>query len=197
MTWAECLADQLSTPGRMPELGDNYREVITETEHERPSYQFHSKLALAYLGLKAVARENYFDFDWKAWADAAYLVQQQAECFYAKTLLADDFQTISKAYSLDVDLAKMLAISNQLLVDFGEQVSCLSEELTRVQQQHHNCFDGSGDEPHSELELNAQQLVSAWKQLSLHLQILEGLSSDIQLAYSPHAVDAAKQNQCR
>lgn len=193
MSWAECLADQFSSSSCTHGLNETSGAVLAETD---PSgIWLHSMLAREYAELKASAHKNYSDFDWEAWVDATNLVQAEAKSFYAKTLLSDDFQTISKAYSLDIDLAQVLTFSRQLLNDFGDRIIRLNDELHRVQQQDQPSLSVLPPEPHNELRTNVLQLVSAWKEFLLHISTLEELSSDLKLAYSIQAFHAAKDNK--
>ena len=187
MEWHTCLSEQFSKADAVHAVEPN----ATPTDAE-----FQSPLSLEYLELKLAVREVYFDFDWKSWAKAACLVQKEAECFYANHLLSDDFQTISQARALDMDLTEVLTIARQLMVDLGPRVDSLSQTLNELQKRPSNAKnrilqqDGQG-----EVELNVVQFTSAWQEFLTHVVSLEGLSRDIKLAYSSIAVDAAQQNQ--
>ncbi len=194
LTWAECVAEQLSTSCADTVRSEELCDSRTDPEIDRKDKEIQSKLALAYTELKTVARENYLNFDWNAWAEAACLVQQEAECFYTTNLLSNDFQSILDAYSLDIKLANAIAVAKQLVVDFNDRIRSLGEELCRAREK---CPDELRCDTHSELEANASKLLSAWKKLSVHIRTLEKLSNDIQLAYSPQAVEAAKQYQLK
>jgi hypothetical protein len=194
MGWAECFAEQFSKADRMAtDIAE--QTALRESDSNRSIGERQYRLSREHAELTAEIQESYMGFDWNACAAVMCLLQQEAERFYSEHLLADDCRSISNARRLDLRVMGVLAIGRQLLIDFGDRTTRVTDELYRLQELSGNVVDNASDKVSEGVDPRIGELVAAWKQFLLQFTTLECLSRDIKLAYSPLAIESAKLNQ--